>query len=70
MKTLMLFLHLILINFVGSNGIPTKMLKILKNDISCQLFDIFDTSFSSGVLLSILKITKVIPIHKKDSKLF
>ena len=54
---------------VGPNIIPTKVLKLLKNDISSELSEIFNISFSSGVFPSILKTTKVIPIHKKDSKL-
>ena len=45
------------------------MLKLLKNDISAQLSDIFNVSFSTGVFPTILKIVKVIPIHKKQSKL-
>ena len=52
----------------GPNSIPTKILKLLKNDIS-QLSDIFNVSFSTGVFPSILKIAKVVPIHKKQSKL-
>ena len=45
-------------------------MKLLKNDISSQLSEIFIISFSSGVFPSILiKTAKVIPIHKKDSKL-
>ena len=54
---------------VVSNSIPTKVLKILKNDISDQLSEIFNISFSSGAFLSILKTVKVSPVHKKDSKL-
>ena len=54
---------------VGPNSIPTKVLKLLKNDISSQLSEIFNISFSSGVFPSILKTAKVIPVHKKDSKL-
>ena len=54
---------------VGPNSIPTKILKLLKNNISSQLFEILHISFSSGVFPSILKTVKVIPIHKKDSKL-
>ena len=53
----------------GPNSILTKVLKILKNDISTQLSEIFDISFSSGVFPSILKTAKVVPAHKKDSKL-
>ena len=54
---------------VGPNGLPTKILKLLKNDISLQLTNIFNLSFSTGVFPSGLKIAKVIPIHKKESKL-
>ena len=54
---------------VGPNSIPTKVLKLLKNDISSQLSEIFNISFSSGIFPSILKTAKVIPVHKKDSKL-
>ena len=36
---------------------------------SSQLSEIFNISFSSGVFPSILKNAKVIPVHKKDSKL-
>ena len=43
----------------GPNSIPTKILKLLKNDISTQLSDIFN------VFPFILKIAKVVPIHKK-----
>ena len=54
----------------GPNGLPTKILKLLKNEISTHLPDIFNLSFSSGVFPSILKIAKVMPVHKKESKLF
>ena len=53
----------------GPNSIPTRILKLLKKDISTQLVDIFNLSFSSGIYPTPLKTTKVIPIHKKDSKL-
>ena len=54
---------------VGPNSIPTKVLKVLQNDISSQLSEIFNISFSSGVFSSILKTAKVIFVHKKDFKL-
>ena len=54
----------------GPNSLPTKILKLLKNEISTHLADIFNLSFLSGVFPSILKIAKVIPVHKKESKLF
>ena len=54
---------------VGPNGIPTKILKLLQNDISLQLTNIFNLLFSTGVFPSGLKIAKFIPIHKNESKL-
>ena len=52
------------------NSLPTKILKLLKNEISTLLEDIFNLSFSMGVFPYILKVVKVIPGHKKKSKLF
>ena len=54
---------------VGPNSIPARILKLLKNDTSTQLADIFNISFSTGVFPTILKVAKVVPVHKKDSKL-
>ena len=45
-----------------------KILKLLKNDISQHLSDIFNTSFSTWQFSSVLEIPKVIPIHKKQTK--
>ena len=53
---------------IGPNSIPTKVLKVLKNDISNRLSEIFNL-FPSGVFSSILKGVKVIHVHKKYSKL-
>ena len=50
---------------VGPNSIPTKILKLLKNDISSQLSEIFNLTFSSGIFPSILKTAKVIPYIRK-----
>ena len=44
----------------GPNSIPTKILKLMKNDISDQLAVLFNLSFSCGSFPS---------IYKKDSKL-
>ena len=54
---------------VGPNSIPTEILKLLKNNNSCQIVDILNMPFTSGVFPSALKLAKVIPVHKKDSKL-
>ena len=51
----------------GPNSIPVKILKLLKNNISQQLSDIFNMFFSTGQFPSVLKIAKAIPIHKKQS---
>ena len=53
---------------VQANSIPTRILKLPKNDISTQLIDIFNISFSTGVFATILKAAKVVSVHKKDSK--
>ena len=54
---------------VGPNSIPTKILKLLKTDNCCQIVDIFNMSLTLSVFPSVLKLAKVIPVHKKDSKL-
>ena len=41
---------------------------MLKNDISEQLADLFNFSFTTGTFRTPLKTVKVIPIHKNDSK--
>ena len=44
-------------------------MSLLKQDISIQLADLFNLSFSSGSFPSILKTAKVVPVFKKGSKL-
>ena len=44
-------------------------MKLLQNHFSSQPSDIFNISFSTGVFTSILKIAKIVLVHKKDSKL-
>ena len=51
------------------NKIPTKVLHLLQNQISNHLAIICKLSFSTRVFSAILKTVKVIPIHKKNSKL-
>ena len=41
---------------------------MLENDISEQLADLFNLSFTADTFPTLLKTAKVIPIHKKDSK--
>ena len=53
----------------GPNSIPTKILRLLTDDISEHLSIIFNISFATGIFPKKLKVAKVIPIHKKDSKL-
>ena len=52
----------------GPYSIPIKVLNMLKNDISEQLADLFNLSFTTGTFPTILKTAQVIPIHNKDSK--
>ena len=51
------------------DSILVKILKLLKNDISQQLSDSFNMSFSTGQFSSVLKIAKVILTHKNNQKL-
>ena len=53
----------------GPNSIPTKILHLVQDQISKNLATISNLSFSTGIFPTILKTAKVIPIHKKDSKL-
>ena len=46
-----------------------KILKLLKNEISSQLADIFNTSFSTGVFPTLLTLANVVPVYRKDTKL-
>ena len=53
----------------GPNSIPYRILFLLKNEISKQLADLFNLSFTTGVFPSVLKTAKVLSVFKKDSKL-
>ena len=53
----------------GPSSIPTKILRLLTDDISEHLSIIFNISFATGKFPEKLKVAKVIPTHKKDSKL-
>ena len=49
----------------GTFSTPNKILILLKRDISKQLADLFNLSFSSGSFPSILNPAKVVPVFKK-----
>ena len=53
----------------GPNSLPQEILKSIKRSISVPLSNLFNMSFSEGKCPSFLKISSVIPIYKKDSKL-
>ena len=52
----------------GPSPVPTKLLKLIKNEISIPLSDFCNTSFK-GVFPDKNKIAKVIPLHKNGSTL-
>ena len=52
----------------GPYSIPSKVLNMLKNDISEQLVDLFNLSFTTDTCPTLLKTAKVISILKKGSK--
>ena len=52
------------------NSIRYRILFLPKNDISKQLADLFNDSFLTGGFPSVLKTAKVVPVFKKDSKLY
>ena len=53
----------------GPWSIPVNVLHLLKSDISLPLSKIFNLSMQTGTHPDCLKLAKVIPIHKKGSKL-
>ena len=53
----------------GPNSIPNFLIKSIKTSISMPLTILFNKSSTSGRFPDALKLTKVIPIYKKDSKL-
>ena len=54
---------------IGPNGIPTKILQIIKSIIAKPLSMIYNTSIISGQYIEKLKIAKAIPTFKKGSRL-
>ena len=53
----------------GPNSVTQQLLKLIKTSISTPLSNMFNLSFSEGRCPNFLKISSVIPIYKKDSKL-
>ena len=53
----------------GPNSIPNKIIKQISMSISIPISNLCNHSFMTGICPDILKVSKVIPIHKKDSKL-
>ena len=51
----------------GATSIPIKMLKMIPDLIIIPLCRIINMSFITGVFPEILKIVKVIPVHKGGS---
>ena len=56
-------------NWFGANSIPTKILKDCKSEFSKPFSDMINTSFSTGIFPSALKVANIIPFYKKDDKL-
>ena len=54
---------------VGPNSIPNQLIKLIKKSISIPLANMFNSSFINGTCPEFLKISIIIPIYKKDSKL-
>ena len=53
----------------GPYSIPNQIIKQISTSISTPISNICNNSFITGKYPDVLKISKVIPIHKKDSKL-
>ena len=53
----------------GPNSVPIFILKILKPVFSFWLSKLVNLCFDIGIFLDILKIAKITPLHKKNSKL-
>ena len=54
----------------GPNSIPTSNLKTFKKEISKLLSDIINLCFLTGTFPKTMEIAKIIPVFKKDDKLY
>jgi hypothetical protein len=52
----------------GIDNLPNLTFKILKNDISSTLSTLINESYKKGIFPDILKISKIIPLHKSGDK--
>ena len=52
----------------GLNSIPTQVMKQIKDVISTPSSKLINRSFHNGVFSNILKIAKLIPIFKSESR--
>jgi len=52
---------------IGPCSVPTKLLKIAKDEITIPFSEICNLSFKNGIFPDKNKIAKVIPVHKKGS---
>ena len=53
---------------VSPNSFPIKILKDYKSKFSKPLSDMINTSFTTSIFPSALKVASIIPIHKKGDK--
>ena len=56
-------------NVSGPNGIPTKILQLIKNEVCKPLSTIYNLSVMSRTHPQKLKFVNAFPIHKKGSRL-
>ena len=61
-----LITQLNLIKATGPNGIPTKILHLIKNEVCKPSSKIYNLSVISGTHPEKLKCVNAIPIHKKE----
>ena len=54
---------------VDPNSIQTKILKDCKSELSKPLSDMINTSFTTSIFSSALKVANIIPVHQKGDKL-
>ena len=54
----------------GPNSFPIKILKDCKSEFSKPLSDMINISLTTGISPSALKVSNVIPIHKKGDKFY